>query len=112
MPAGTLNLSIEQGTTYTNAMTVTVDSNTDISTFTFSSDIKTEKLSDHTIASFTITKTDQANGAFSISLTSDQTANIPAGDYVWDLAYVDSTDSSRVRLLQGNVTISGEVTRA
>ena len=38
MPAGTLNLTIEQGATFTNNMTVTVDSNTDITNFTFSGD--------------------------------------------------------------------------
>jgi hypothetical protein len=36
MPAGSLNLTIEQGATYTNNMTVSVDAVTDISTFTFS----------------------------------------------------------------------------
>ena len=112
MPAGTLNLTIEQGTTYTNNMTVSVDSVTDISTFTFSGDIKTDKLSDHALASFTFTKTDEANGAFTVSLTSTETASIPAGTHLYDISYVDSSDSSRVRLLEGNVTVSGEVTKA
>ncbi len=112
MPAGTLNLTIEQGATFTNNMTVTVDSNTDITNFTFSGDIKTNKLSDHVLASFTFTKTDAANGAFTISLTSTQTASLPAGTHLYDISYVDSSDNSRLRLLEGNVTVSGEVTKA
>jgi len=112
MPAGSLNLTIEQGATYTNNMTVSVDSVTDISTFTFSGDIKTDKLSDHVLASFTFTKTDEANGAFTVSLTSTETASIPAGTHVYDISYVDSSDSSRVRLLEGTATVSGEVTKA
>ena len=112
MPAGSLNLTIEQGATYTNNMTVSVDAVTDISTFTFSGDIKTDKLSDHVLASFTFVKTDAAAGAFTVSLTSTQTASIPAGTHVYDISYVDSSDSSRVRLLEGTATVSGEVTKA
>jgi hypothetical protein len=83
-----------------------------VSTFTFSGDIKTDKLSDHVLASFTFTKTDAAAGAFTVSLTSTETASIPAGTHVYDISYVDSADNSRVRLLEGTATVSGEVTKA
>lgn len=111
MSAGTFNISLEQGATFTNNMLVTVDGNTDISTFTFTGQVRTDKLSDHILANLTITKTDEANGAFTVSLTGAETANIPTGTHLYDIKYVNSTDSSTVRLLEGNVTVSGQVTR-
>jgi hypothetical protein len=89
MSAGTLNLTIEQGTTFQNNMTANVDGSTNITTFTFASQIRTEAISDHVLATFTVTKTDK-----------------------WDLAYVDSSDSSRRRLLEGNCTVVAQVTRS
>jgi len=112
MTAGSLNLSIEQGTTFVNNMTVNVDGSTDITNFTFSGQIRSEKLSDHVLATFTITKTDNAAGTFTVSLTAAQTATLPTGTLVYDIKYENSGDSSTVRLLEGNVTVSGQVTRS
>ena len=112
MTAGSLNLTIEQGATFVNNMTVSVDSVTDITNFTFSGQIRSEKLSDHVLATFTITKTDNTNGAFTVSLTAAQTASLPTGTWVYDIKYENSADSSTVRLLEGTVTVSGQVTRS
>ena len=112
MSAGTLNLTIEQGTTFQNNMTANVDGSTNITTFTFASQIRTEAISDHILATFTVTKTDNTAGEFNISLTDTQTASLPVGTHKWDLAYVDSSDSSRRRLLEGNCSVVAQVTRS
>lgn len=111
MTAGSLNLTIEQGATFVNNMTVNVDGSTDITNFTFSGQIRSEKLSDHILATFDITKTDLLGGAFTVSLTAAQTATLPIGTLVYDIKYEDSGDSSTIRLLEGSVTVSGQVTR-
>lgn len=112
MTAGTFNITVEQGTTFVNNMTANVDGSTDITNFTFSSQIRTEALSDHVLATLTVTKTDNAAGTFSINLTDTQTASLPAGTHKWDLVYVNSGDSSRNRLLEGNCTVVAQVTRS
>lgn len=112
MPAGTLNLSMEQGVTFSNNMTATVDGSTDITNFTFSGQVRTEKLSDEILANLTITKTNNSTGAFTVSLTATETASLPTGTHVYDIIFVNSADSSTTRLLEGNVTVSGSVTRS
>tara|TARA_X000001382_G_scaffold126203_1_gene112549 strand:- start:3504 stop:3842 length:339 start_codon:yes stop_codon:yes gene_type:complete len=112
MPAGTLNLTVEQGATFVNNMTANVDGSTDITNFTFTSQVRTEAISDHILATFTVTKTNNSTGEFNISLTDTQTASLPVGTHKWDLVFVNSADSSRTRLLEGNCTVTAQVTRS
>ena len=112
MTAGTFNITVEQGTTFVNNMTANVDGSTDITNFTFSSQIRTEALSDHVLATFTVTKANNSAGTFSINLTDTQTASLPQGTHKWDLVYVDSADSSRNRLLEGSCTVVAQITRS
>ncbi len=51
-----------------------------------------------------------AGGQITLSITAADTANLPAGRYVYDLEMI-STGGLVTRLLEGNVKITPEVTR-
>jgi len=57
-----------------------------------------------------ITITDAANGTAAIGLTSAQTSNITAGNYLYDLKLIAS-DGVTDRELQGGVYVSPQVTK-
>lgn len=54
--------------------------------------------------------TSLSNGSLVISLTANQTANMVAGRYVYDIELVDPANTV-VRILEGIVTLTPEVTR-
>ena len=54
--------------------------------------------------------TSLSNGSLVISLTANQTANMVAGRYVYDIELIDPANTV-VRILEGIVTLTPEVTR-
>ena len=51
-----------------------------------------------------------SNGELSLTLTSEQTANIVAGRYVYDVELTDQSNNI-TRIVEGIVTVTPEVTR-
>ena len=103
-----INLVIDQGSTFTQVISLTgsddIAVNTDV--YTARGQIRKHYLS-NTSVSFT---TALANGDFTLSLTSTQTANIVAGRYVYDVELIDSSNNV-TRLMEGIVTITPEVSK-
>lgn len=103
------NLVIDQGTTFSFTFSVQNADGTD------------KDLSDYTVTSqirksyYTNTKVDVTtdtvalDGEITISLTAEQTSNIKAGRYVYDIEISSSFETLRV--LEGIVTVTPEVTR-
>jgi len=103
------NLVIDQGTTFSFTFSIQNADGTD------------KDLSDYSVASqirksyYTNTKVDVTTdtipleGEVTISLTAEETSNIKAGRYVYDVEINSSFETLRV--LEGIVTVTPEVTR-
>jgi len=94
------NLYIDQGTTFTENITIP---NVDLTTATIASKMRSDYDST-TATSFTITPISLTSGQFSISLSATQTAALLSGRYVYDVIYTIGT--TVVRWVEGIVTIN------
>jgi hypothetical protein len=115
MAAGYQNLLIEQGTSYSTTITLD-DTNGNIynlSNYYAESQIRKSYYSANTAGVFNVTIPSVSSGQIVISMTASNTANIMPGRYVYDVKLVSSTspDSDTVRILEGIVEISPQVTR-
>jgi len=115
MAAGYQNLLIEQGTSYST--TITLDDTNgniyDLTNYYAESQIRKSYYSANTAGVFNVTIPSVSSGQIVISMTASNTANIMPGRYVYDVKLVSSTspDSDTVRILEGIVEISPQVTR-
>lgn len=107
--ATTANLVIDQGTTFTTTINLTNDDGTekDLTDYTVSSQIRKSYYT-NTYTAFTTAKAD-LTGEITLSLTATQTSALKAGRYVYDLEITSSEET--VRVIEGIVTVTPEVTR-
>lgn len=106
-------LYMDQGTTFTNVITITDDitnSAINISGYIVRSQIRRSYYSANATANITCTVTDAAAGEITMSLTENQTSNIKAGRYLFDVETVD-TGNVVSRILEGIITVTPGVTR-
>lgn len=103
------NLVIDQGTTFASSIEVLDENDNaiELSNYVARGQMRKTYTSSNAVSFTTTTNT----GILVISLTAGQTANITAGRYVYDVELVD-TQNTVVRILEGIVTITPEVTRA
>ena len=104
------NIVVDQGTTFTTSIYLTDDDGVaiDLSGYTGRSQIRKHYTSSNSL-SFTVTLT--ANqGMVTLDLTSTQTSALTAGRYVYDVEVVSSANVV-ARIIEGNVTVTPEVTR-
>lgn len=102
------NLVIDQGSTFASSIDI-LDENDEpvvLTNYTARGQIRKHYSSTNSV-SFTTTL---SNGSLVISLTAGQTANMVSGRYVYDLELVDPGNTV-VRILEGIVTVTPEVTR-
>ena len=103
------NIVIDQGTTFSLSLNLSNDdgSEKDLTEYTVSSQMR-RSFYTNTYTAFT---TDKVNltGEVIISLTAEQTSALKAGRYVYDIEI--SSPEETVRVLEGIVTITPEVTR-
>lgn len=104
------NLVIDQGSTFTTTITLTDDNNNpiDLTGYTGQSYIR-KWYTSLTYTPFTVELT-PLTGQVTLSLTSDQTANLLYGRYVYDVNLTVGSVVSRV--LEGIITITPEVTHS
>lgn len=107
--ATTANLVIDQGATFTTTINLTNDdgSEKDLTDYTVSSQIRKSYYTS-TYTAFSTSKVDLA-GEITLSLTATQTSALKAGRYVYDLEITSSEET--VRVIEGIVTVTPEVTR-
>ena len=110
MPA-TRNIEIYQGDNYAHQLTLKNSANAviDISSRTYSGQIRKRRTSDTISATFSSEITDGANGVVVFTLLPAATANLRAGTYVYDFQEVNGATVTTI--LTGNAIITGEVTR-
>lgn len=114
MKAGVFNLYIEQGATFTQVVQV---SGIDLTNYTARGMVRQKADDADPLVSFTIA-IDSAT-QLTISLTETQTKALPADgeayndvyQATYDVELVHKTDSSVIRLINGFVSISPEVTK-
>lgn len=102
------NLVIDQGSTFASSIDI-LDENDEpvvLNNYIARGQIRKHYTSTNSV-SFTTTL---SNGSLIISLTANQTANMVSGRYVYDLELVDPSNTV-VRILEGIVTVTPEVTR-
>jgi hypothetical protein len=104
------NIVVDQGTTFTTSIYLTDDDGVaiDLSGYTGRSQIRKHYTSSNSI-SFTVTLT-AIQGIVTLDLTSTQTSALTAGRYVYDVEVVSSSNVV-ARIIEGNVTVTPEVTR-
>jgi hypothetical protein len=104
------NLFIDQGATYKTVLTLT-DEDGEILDLTSSN--ATSQIRKSYSSSLTVQFTTAINvsaGEIALSLTANQTGNITAGRYVYDVELTDAANSI-TRIVEGIVTINPQVTR-
>lgn len=104
-----VNLVIDQGATFSTSISFNNQDGTAINftDYTGSAQMRKHFTSSNSV-SFSVSLTNQ--GVVTLALTANQTANLVAGRYVYDL---EVTDVSNVvsRLIEGIVTVTPNVTR-
>jgi hypothetical protein len=125
MPAANYNITIEQGASFSRTLTLKDSSGIPINLtgWTIRGQIRASQNASSALATFTGTVANQGTnpGEATISLTPTQTAAIPQNpdattaqaktiNYLYDIEGL-RPDTSVVRLLQGKVTLSPEITK-
>ena len=105
------NIFIDQGATFTTTLTIndSTGSALDLTNFTARSHIRATKESTSYVP-FTMTFPDRSAGKVTMTLTSDASSGMSAGQYVYDLE-IESATGVVTRLIEGKVTLNREITR-
>lgn len=117
MTAGILDITIEQGTSISRTFTVTTDGSTpvDLTGYSCRMQIREDTDSKAVIASYNnsngkLTVSSPASGVLTWTVTNTETAAYKFNTAVYDLEII-SGSGIVTRLLQGEVTLSKEVTK-
>ena len=112
MSAGTYNLVIDQGSDFALDLVIKEGgSSLNLANYSGRAQLRTSVTASSASASFTVTVTNAANGALKMQLPAATSSGISAGQYVYDLEIYTSGDSIVKRIMQGEATITPEVTR-
>ena len=112
MSAGTYNLTIDQGSDFALDLVIKQSGSAlDLSNYTGRAQLRTSVDASSASASFTVTKTNASGGALKMELGAATSSSLAAGQYVYDLEIYTSGDSTVKRIIQGDVTITPEITR-
>jgi hypothetical protein len=109
--AGFVELTIEQGATFTTTVDVKdgTGAATNLTGYSGSAQLRKSYYST-TANNFTVAITDAVNGTITVSMTAANTANLTPGRYVYDLL-ITSPTSVKTRVIEGIATILPSVTR-
>lgn len=111
MPAAYQNFYLEQGTTYTNLITLDGSNGAAYNLYGFSvnSQAKRSYYSSNVILQFSSSIYDASNGIISLSANNCVTANVPTGKLVYDVVITDAFGNV-TRVLEGQIFVSPGVT--
>ena len=112
MASQKLNIQVDQGTDFTETVVAknADGSILDMTGYTAAGQIR-KTYASNTSTEFVVTFGDRSAGEVIISLVRSQTSSLEAGRYVYDVEITSSADK-RARLVEGQVTVTQEVTRA
>lgn len=105
------NIIIDQGTDYTTSINITDDDGNpvDLTGYTGAAKMRKHYTSSNAV-SFTV-NIDAPEGNVALSLSAVQTGNIRAGRYVYDVELTETAANTVVRIIEGGVTVTPQVTR-
>jgi hypothetical protein len=107
-----VNLFVDQGSTFATVLNLTDDDTgapVDLTTCTAAGQIRKHPSSVNSV-SFGIVLGGN-NGLVTLSLSSNTTAAMTGGRYMFDVELHESTSNTTTRILEGLVTVNPEVTR-
>lgn len=104
------NLVIDQGTSYSTSITLVNDQGETANLTGYSANSQLRKTFSSSNSHTFSTSVDVASSIITLSLNANQTANIVAGRYVYDVFLTD-TDGTVSRIVEGIVTVTPRVTR-
>ena len=111
MSAGTYNFTIEQGTTFSRVLTLQENGSAmNLTGYSVASQMRSTHDSSTVVATFSGSVTNASSGQLTLSLTNSQTSAIEEAIYVYDVE-ITSGAGAVTRILEGNVTVTPEVTR-
>tara|TARA_B100001113_G_C21105816_1_gene620855 strand:- start:1472 stop:1804 length:333 start_codon:yes stop_codon:yes gene_type:complete len=105
------NIVIDQGTTFSLDINLTNDDGSakDLTNYTVASQMR-KSYEATAKTDFTCVKVN-ASGKVTISLTATQTSAVKAGRYVYDVEITGTSPVETLRVLEGLVTVTPEVTK-
>ena len=105
------DLTIDQGTDFESNLDLINDDGTpiDITGYSFSGQIRKSYYSSNATANIEITITNAVTGNTLLHIPAANTANIPAGRYVYDIKMDTTTSISRV--VEGIITVTPQVSK-
>lgn len=111
MAAGRYNLDIEQGGDWGRTLQLyEEDVAMNLTGYSFAGKIRQEKGSTTTMAVFTFSITNATSGILYVSLANSVTSTLTSGTAYYDIE-MTYADSTKIRLLEGMINITREVTR-
>jgi hypothetical protein len=111
--AAYVELYLDQGTTFRNVINLTNDITNEymnVAGYTVRSQMRRSYYSQNPTANITCTVTNASTGEITMFLEPDDTKNIKAGRYLFDVEMTD-TSNNVSRILEGIITVTPEVTR-
>lgn len=113
MAAAKYNLVIDQGSDFIRTLDVAEDDGTatNLTGYSARAQIRKSKSSESVSASFTCTIPSPTAGRIVMELAAATSAALNSGRYYYDLEIFTSGDANVTRLLQGEITLTQEVTR-
>ena len=112
MPAGYSNLYLNQNETFISQLTLT-DSNGvpyNLTSFSIAGTARRSYYSANTTINFTVSIINANNGIVQLSANAATTANVPAGNLVYDVLLRDTASNNITRVLEGQIFVSPGVT--
>jgi hypothetical protein len=104
------NLVIDQGSTYSTDLSLTDENGDPLNLDGYVANSQIRKWYSSTNAAATFTTTINAtSGVITLGLTANQTSNLVAGRYVYDVEITEGGEVSRI--VEGIVTVTPQVTR-
>jgi len=105
-------LTIDQGTDFETALDLIADDGTSINVagYVFSGQIKKSYYTSQIAANISINITNADNGNTMLVIDAANTANIPAGRYVYDIKMIDTANTT-TRIVEGIITVTPQVTK-
>ena len=106
----TVNFVLDQGATLEKTISAknTAGGNVTISSGTTAAKLRQSTYSGNNIHTFS---TSESGSNVTISMTATNTANVSAGQYVYDIEYTQSDGTTVERLAEGVVTVSPQSTK-
>ena len=112
MSAGTYNLVIDQGSDFALDLVIKqAGTALNLTNYSGRAQLRTAHSASSASASFSVTVTNATEGALKLQLAASTSSSLAAGQYVYDLEIYTANNSIVKRIVEGDVTLTPEVTR-